>query len=391
MSRHPYSDVVIAAGFNTRQAKRLEGHDSYSITVEAALGALDAAGMQITDVDAVLGSFALDLVYAFGIGPARGAIGTDKAMATILDGANAIAAGAYETVLVVDGAAGSYTDHDSTAPWTRPANEFVVSHGLYTAVEFALVARRYMEVHGTDPIRLAEVAATIRNNGHVNPDAVYFGRGPFKPEDILASRMVCEPFHLLDCAMTSEGGAALVLTTAERAADLRLRPVYILGGACDHFGPGYKHPPAWDLRTRRSGDDVPNGYVGRRAARKAFATAGLGPGDVDCCEFYDPFSFEIIRQFEAFEFCGEGEGPDFISGGTIGPGGRYPVTTDGGTMSFSHSGALVQQFQRVIRGVHQLQGLCSTSQVPGAEVAMCSMGGSGALFNEVILLGTDRP
>ena len=391
MSKHPYSGVAIAAGFNTVQARTIEGHDSFSIALEATLGVLDAAGMEVTDVDAILGNFGLDLIYALGIGPGRGALGVDKGTPTIMDAANAIAAGVYETVVVVDGSAGRYTDHDATAPWTRPANEFVVPYGLYTAVEFALVARRYMEIHGTKPEHLAEVAATIRNNGHVNPDAVYYGRGPFTVADILASRTVCEPFHLLDCSMTSEGGAALLLTTAERAKDLRLQPIYLLGAAADHYGPSYRHPPAWDLTSRKSGDDVPNGYVGRRAARKAFATAGLSPGDVDCCEFYDPFSFEIIRQFEAFEFCEDGGGADFVMDGMIGPGGRYPVTTDGGTMSFSHSGSLVQQFQRVIRGVHQLQGSCASRQVDDANVAMCTMGGAGAMFNEVILLGTQRP
>ena len=119
--------------------------------------------------------------------------------------------------------------------------------------------------------------------------------------------------------------------------------------------------------------------------------SGLGPNDVDVCEFYDPFSFEIIRQFEAFGFCGEGEGGEFVMGGTIEPGGQYPVTTDGGVMSYSHAGASAQMLQRVIRGVDQLRGTCASTQIDGAEVAMCSNGGSGALFNDVMLLGVDRP
>jgi acetyl-CoA acetyltransferase len=231
------------------------------------------------------------------------------------------------------------------------------------------------------------VAATIRNNGHVNPDAVYSGRGPFTAQDVLDSRMVADPFHLLDCAMTSEGGAAMVLARADLATDLAKAPVYVLGGLTDHFGPSYQHPPVWDLGGHRDG--LVAGWVGRRAARHVFATAGLGPDDVDVCEFYDPFSFEIIRQFEAFGFCGEGEGADLVTSGAIEPGGRWPVTTDGGTMSFSHGGAAVQLVQRVIRGVQQLRGECTTMQVPGAEVAMCTGGGSGALFTDVMLLGKD--
>jgi acetyl-CoA acetyltransferase len=223
----------------------------------------------------------------------------------------------------------------------------------------------------------------------VNPEAVYFGRGPFTVDDILGSRMVADPFHLLECSMTSEGGCGLVLTSADRARDAATKPVWILGGAGDTYGPAYVIPPVWDLRGRDG--DIPAGYVGRRAARKCFALAGIGPSDVDVAEFYDPFSFEIIRQLEAYGFCGEGEGGAFVEAGHIGPGGQLPVTTDGGTMSFSHAGLNAQMLQRVIRGVQQVRGTCVTSQVPDAEVAMCTNGGSGALFTDVLLLGAERP
>ena len=265
--------------------------------------------------------------------------------------------------------------------------------GLYTAAEFALIARRHMHRYGTSEeqmaLQMAEVAATIRNNGHVNPEAVYHGRGPFTPADVLSSRMIAEPFRLLDCAMTSEGGCGLLITTAERAADFPGSAVYILGGGLDCVGPAYRHAPSWDLAGR--GSDIPNGYVGRRAARNAFATAGLRPADVDVCELYDPFSFEIIRQFEAFEFCGDGEGGDFVMGGRIGPDGQFPITTDGGLMSYSHGGGVVQLTQRVARGVHQLQKQCRSRQVPDAQVALCSNGGAGALFTDLVLLGSERP
>jgi acetyl-CoA acetyltransferase len=131
--------------------------------------------------------------------------------------------------------------------------------------------------------------------------------------------------------------------------------------------------------------------VGADAAKAMFAMAGLGPGDVDVAELYDPFSFEIIRQLEAFGFCGDGEGGAFVEDGHIAAGGRLPITTDGGTMSYSHAGLNVQMLQRVIRGVLQLRGECVTIQVPDAEVALCSNGGSGALFNDVMLLGVDHP
>ena len=263
-----------------------------------------------------------------------------------------------------------------------------MGYGLFTAAEFALMARRHMIDHGTTPEQLATVAATIRNNGSAHPGAVYSGRGPFSAQDILDSRMVADPFHLLDCSMTSEGGCAMVLMHADAAADLPHPPVHILGSASDHLGMAYAQAPAWDLG---AASGYPAGYVGRRAAETVWRQSGLGPDDVDVCEFYDPFSFEIIRQFEAFGFCAEGEGGDFVMDGTIGPGGRFPVTTDGGTMSFSHAGIIAQQIQRVMRGAEQLRGSCASMQVAGAEVALCTNGGSGALFNDLMLLGVDRP
>jgi acetyl-CoA acetyltransferase len=388
VAKHPFHDVAIVGIHNTKQARVLEGHDSRTITAEAALGALRNAGLGPTDVDGVIGSIASELIYYLRIGPCYRSI-SQLGIPAVLEGAAAIATGMANTVLIAAGSAGIYTERTSTAPWTRPANEFVVAYGMFTAAEFALIARRHMHLYGTTPEQIATVAATIRNNGHVHPDAVYSGRGPFTPQDILDSRMVADPYHLLDCAMTSEGGCALVMTRADIAKDLAGKPIYILGGNSDHFGPSYQHPPTFDLGGRR-GADLVNGRAGRKAARDSFGMSGLGPNDVDVCEFYDPFSLEIIRQFESFGFCEDGEGGEFIMNGTIGPGGRYPTTTDGGLMSFSHGGATVQLLQRVLRGVEQLRGECVTNQVPDAKVAMCSGGGSGALFTDVMLLGSER-
>ncbi len=385
---HPFRDVAIAGVFNTEQARSLDGHDSQSIALEGALGALADAGIDIAEVDGIAGQFAADMVLGARMGPCSRKL-SSHGIPTVLDAASMIAFGECEVVVIAAGGAAMYTERAATAPWTRPSNELVAGYGLFTAAEFALMARRHMLTYGTTPEQLAAAAATVRNNGHVNPEAVYYGRGPFAVDDILASRMVADPFHLLECAMTSEGGCGLVLTTAARASDAATKPVWILGGAGDTYGPAYVVPPVWDLRGRD--DEIPAGYVGRRAARKCFALAGLGPDDADVAELYDPFSFEIIRQLEAFGFCADGEGGAFVEDGHIAAGGRLPVTTDGGTMSYSHAGINVQMLQRVIRGVEQLRGTCATNQVPGAEVALCSNGGSGALFNDVMLLGGQRP
>lgn len=390
MVEHPYRNVAIAAVFNTQQARALEGWDSLGIAIEAVLGVLCEAGLPAAQVDGVFGQFASELPYLLGMGPCYVSSTGMGGIPAVLDAAQAITAGHVNTAIVSGGGAGVYTDTASVAPWTRISNEFVIPFGMYTALEFALIARRHMHMFGTTPEMLATAAATIRNNGHVNPEACYSGRGPFTAQDVLDSRMIADPFHLLDCSMTAEGGAAILLTTADAAADLRSTPAWILGGGSDHTGPSYQHPPSFDA-VGSSPDDIPNGWVGKRAAEQSFAMAGLSPSDVDVAELYDPFSFEIIRQLEAFGFCKPGEGGDLVLAGGVGPDGALPITTDGGLMSFSHGGQSVQLLQRVIRAVQQLQGACPTRQVDGAEVAIASNGGAGAFFNDVILLGSSRP
>ena len=387
MSSHPFRDVAIVGVHNTVQARRLPEHDSTSIALIGALGALADAGIAPHEVDGVVGPDCAQIALELGLGPCTRRP-SSLGIPTILDAAALITTGQCNVVLVAAGGAGIHTERTSTAPWTRPTNELVVGYGLFTAAEFALMARRHMLTYGTTPEQMAVVAATIRTNGHVNPDAVYSGRGPFSPSDILGSRMIADPFHLLDCAMTSEGGCGIVLVSAERAAECE-KPVWILGGASDSFGPAYTVAPVWDFQPRPDSD--PAGMVGARAAKSAFAMAGLTPSDVDVAELYDPFSFEIIRQLEAFGFCSPGEGGPFVADGNIGPDSVLPVTTDGGTMSFSHPGINAQQLQRVIRAALQLRGTCATNQVDGAEVALCSNGGAGALFCDVLLLGHERP
>ncbi len=384
MSVRPHRQAVIAGIHNTRQARRLEGETSRSLTIAASKAALADAGLTLEDVDGVsTGMGGSALIYDLRLGPSW--VSNQFGLGMVLEAAMAIESGAAEVVLVVTAEAGVYTDHSSTAPWTRPETEYVIPWGMFTAAEFALIARRHMHMYGTTPEQLAKVAATIRNNGHVNPAAVYYGRGPFTPDDILASRMVADPFHLLDCSTTTEGGCALVLTTEERARDLSGRAVALLGGGSEYFGPAYRFPPTWDL-AGRSGVHT-NGLIGRRSAERAFAAAGVTGDDVDVLELYDPFSFEIIRQLEAMGFCGPGEGGDFVDDGHIEIAGSHPVTTDGGTMSFSHAGANVQMLQRAIRGVEQIRGECASGQVEGARVALCTNAGAGALFHMVAVLG----
>jgi acetyl-CoA acetyltransferase len=383
-TRHPFHDVALVGAHHTRQAKVLTGVSELDVVLEAVRGALAAENLTPADVDganirsSVWRLNPRESAQWFGGRPMW--TGVSLGIEGVMEAALAIATGQCETVVIADAQVGEYTERESTSPWTRPTSEFVACYGLYTAAEFALIARRHMHLYGTKPEALALVAATIRNHGARHPDAVFHGRH-VTPEDVLASRMIADPYHLLDCAINSEGGAGLVLTTAERAADLGVTPIHLLGAAIERQGMAYVTAPVWDRY----------GLSGRRAAERAFAQCGLAPRDVDVCEFYDPFSFELIRQLEAFGFCGEGEGGDFVMGGRIAVGGELPLVTSGGLLSFSHAGT-AQLLQKVIASAEQLRGnVPDALRVPGAEVVMTSNGGAGALFCDVLLLGREAP
>jgi acetyl-CoA acetyltransferase len=380
---NPLHQVAIVGAYNTKQARQIDDLSEPELVVDAAKGALASAGMSFEEVDgysvrsSVWRVSAREVAHWFGGRPSW--TGVDMGIGAVLEAAGAIAQGQCQTALIVDAQAGEYTDRAKTAPWTRPTNEFVECWGLYTAAEFALIAQHHMHRYGTRPEQLAEVASAIRSNGAKNPEAVYYGRD-CSPQDVLDSRMVADPFHLLDCCTASEGGAGLLLTTVERARDLDVQPIYVLGGAVDRQGMSYVMAPVYDKY----------GMVGQRAAEICFREAGLAPSDVDVCEFYDPFSFEIIRQFEAYGFCKQGEGGDFVMDGRVRIGGEYPIVTNGGLMSFSHAGT-AQLLQKPIAAVQQLRGeMPPALDVPGAKVAMATNGGAGALFADVMILGTEQ-
>jgi len=375
---NPLHSVAIVGVYNTEQARVLEAETSESILAKAVRGTIADAGLQPSDVNGICiggaGPSAGDLIRQLGHHPSWASSGSG--IPSLLETASAVATGLCDVALVASGQAGAYTARESTAPWTRPSNEFVESYGLFTAAEFALIAQRHMHEYGTKPEALAEVASAVRSNGAKNPAAVYFGREA-SPQDVLDSRMITSPFHLLDCCMTSEGGAGLLLTTVERARDMDVQPVYVLGGASEQQGTAYVEAPVW----------AKFGSSGRWGVERAFAMAGIKPSDVDVCEFYDNFSFELIRLFEAYGFCGEGEGGDFVMDGRTRIDGELPICTDGGLMSYSHAGS-VQGLQRAIAGVLQIQGR-AVNQVPDVNIVLTENYGAAALSTHCMIMGRD--
>jgi acetyl-CoA acetyltransferase len=264
----------------------------------------------------------------------------------------------------------------SVGAGTEPL-EFTDVWGAYVVPLFALIATTHMHEFGTTPEQLAIAAATVRNNGHINPEAVMYGKGPYTVHDVLASPMIASPLHRLEICLAGEGGAAVVLTSAERARDLRHPVVHVLGGGMEFAGAPYVSPPQYR--------EV--GRLGEDAARRALSTAGVSVADIDVFNLYDPNSFEIIRQMEVLGLCGEGEGGAFVEDGHIALDGRHPVNPDGGCLSYAWNGTQ-QMTLKAVECVRQLRGT-AVNQIPDARLAVAANAGSAAGHYELAVLGTD--
>jgi acetyl-CoA acetyltransferase len=392
MAGHPLHGVAIAGIGITRQARNLET-DNTGIALEAAQLALADAGMTRADIDGISARWhgpggttlhpgSADWAGLLGVRVNWIGDGYPFGVPGVLDAAAAIATGLCHTVLITGGSAGvrrADAAAGRVAAYTRPTNEFTEPFGSFTTAQFALVAQRYLQKFPDNRRAMAEVAALIRNNGHRNPQAVMYGRGPYTADDVLAAPPIADPFTLLELCLANEGGAALVVTTLERARACPKPPVVILGGGMEWLRQQYVDPPRYEEAWN----------IGAQAAERAFGMAGLGRGDVDVFELYDVTSYEVLRQLEAIGFCGEGEGADYARETGLGLDGGLPICTDGGLMSFSHNG-WGSPTVKVLRAAQQVRGEGGELQVPGVEVALAAGAGSGAQYYNLLLLGADR-
>lgn len=384
------SDVAIVGVGVTQQARRLDT-TSLAVSLEAAKLAIADAGLGKEDVDGIAARWPGPGGTVFQPGSAdwAGLLGIHvnwigdsypQGIPAVLDAAAAISSGICDTVLITGGQAGVMNaEAGRVASYTRPNNEFVEPFGSFTSAQFALVAQRYLHRFPLARVAMAEVAAAIRNTGSINPEAVMYGRGPYTAQDVLDAPPVVDPFTLLDLCLANEGAAALVVTSVERARACRHTPVVVLGGGMEWMRQQYVDPPRYD--------EVWS--IGAGAARRAFGMADLVPVDVDVAQFYDVNSYEVLRQFEALGFCGEGEGGEYARERGIGLDGDLPVCTDGGAMSFSHIGWGAPTL-KIVECVRQLRGDAGERQIPGVEVALAAGAGAGAHYYNVLLLGCER-
>jgi acetyl-CoA acetyltransferase len=235
---------------------------------------------------------------------------------------------------------------------------------------YALIARRHMHVYGTTQDHLGAVAVAQRRWANQNPVAQFHGV-PLTLADYHASRWVVEPFHILDCCLVSNGGVAVIVTSAERARGLRKPPVYL-------WGMGQGHPGGEPAETLTSGAPL--------ASATAFAMAGIGARDIDLCELYDCYTFTVLVTLEDYGFCAKGEAGDFVAAGSTAPGGSLPVNTGGGQLSSSYMWGMTP----IAEGILQARGEAGTRQVPNHDVVLVS-GNGGLLSTHTTLVLSPLP
>src|SRR3990170_2414061 len=254
----------------------------------------------------------------------------------------------------------------------RGPNQYEAPFGPTLISKYAMIARRHMYQYGTTSEQLAAIAVAMRKNAGRNPRAVM--RDPITVDDVLSSRLTADPLHLLDCCLRTDGGGAVVLTTAERARSLRKPPVWVIGMAS-----------AESHLSMAQMEDMTVSPAARSGVQ-AFGEAGITPDDVDVLEVYDAFTIMVLMTLEALGFCKPGEGGPFVADGKLAYDGALPTNTDGGGLSSNHPG--MRGLFLLIEAARQLRGE-STAQVPGARIAVCNATGGFMSHCSTIVLARD--
>ncbi|MCC6179543.1 MAG: thiolase [Chloroflexi bacterium] len=355
-----------------------------SLHAEAARNALRDAGLTLADVDGLFtaGARPTEVGEYLGIEP-RIFDGTDVGGSSFVihvgHAAAAIAAGLCDVALITHGQSG----RSKIGLPPRPAHPQYISgqfedpFGLPAPVgSYALACSRHMYEYGTTKEQLAEIAVATRKWAALNPKAMF--REPITVDDVLNSRMICWPFNLLDCCLVTDAGGAVVLTSAERAADCRSHPVRVLG-----FAEAFDHHMISQMPDLTSGP-------AKLSGPRAMEMAGVHHADIDVAEVYDSFTYTVLVTLEDLGFCKKGEGGQFVSGQRTAPGGSFPLNTSGGGLSYTHPGMF--GIFTVIEGVRQLRHDYAGQgqrQVPDARIALVHGTGLVISATGTLILGRD--
>lgn len=389
MSLFKAAAIVGVGDVELVDGKVAEGLSVLEIQALAAKRALDDAGLTLNDVDGLFvaglwsqlgaGVFpTLSVAEYLGIQPSYSdstQIGGSSPLAHIGHAAAAIKAGLCEVALILYGST-QRSDRSRTLGG-KPAElnlQYETPWGLPVPVgAYALAATRHMYQYGTTSEQLAEIAVATRKWAQLNPQAMM--RAPLTIEDVLASPLICEPLHRLDCCLVTDGAGAIVLTSPSRAKDCRKKPIWLLGHGEAHTHYSIHSMPDLTL--------MPAYYSGKRA----FEMAGVTHDDIDVAEIYDSFTITVLLTLEALGFCEAGEGGAFVSNQRTAPGGDFPMNTNGGGLSYAHPG-MYGTFL-VIEAVRQLRGECGERQVPNARIALASGTGVQLSSSATCILARD--
>ena len=354
---------------------------------EAALNALADAGIDKREVDGVFTcgagwSASMQVAEYLGIEPRytdSTAVGGSSFVIHVEHAAAAIATGLIDVALITHGESGHSSrfrpggGRPQNDPWF-PASQF---EGPYHVggppSTYALACMRHMHQYGTTHEQLAEIAVATRKWAMLNPKAMM--REPLSIDDVLSSRWVSYPFHLLDCCLVTDAGGAVVVTSAERARDCKKKPVWVLGSGEATTHMSLANMP--DLTTSPAAISGP----------RAFQMAGVRHEDIDVVEVYDSFTYTALVTLEALGFCKPGEGGAFVSGQRTAPGGDFPMNTSGGGLSYTHPG--MYGMFLLIEATRQLRGECYERQVPGAKLALVNGTGGALSSTGTLILGVD--
>ncbi len=379
-------DIAIVGVAESDEMGTVPNKSSLQHHAEAAHNALEDAGLSKSDVDGVFtaGFSTLATAEYLGIQPGytdNTSVGGSSFVIHVAHAVAAIRAGFCEVALITHGQAGRSTRGRVGGDPNQPTAQYEAPFGMIgPPINYAMACSRYMHQYGEDKTRqgMAEIAVSTRKWANLNPKAVMH-ETPMSFDDYHNSRWVAWPFHLFDCCLVTDSGAAIIVTTAERARNCAKEPVWVLGAAEGHDHNMITMMP--DLTS----------LIARETGPRAFGRAGMTPDDIDLTMIYDSFTYTVMLTLEALGFCGPGEAADFVAGQRTAPGGDFPLNTSGGGLSYTHPGMygsfLLVEAARQLRGEageRQVKGRRDPSQNPKTSVVN-GTGGSLSSTGTVVL------
>ena len=390
MLERSLKDQASIVGIGHTEYSKDSGRSELQLACEAISAALDDAGLRPSDVDGITkynwdNNDPVDLARSLGIPQLRFFAGVDYGggggpLGSVLLAAMAVATGQADVVVAFramnerSGRGTPRFGQASTAEGASGAYSYLSPYGLFSPAQMvALSARRHMHLYGTESKHFGEIAVACRHHANHNPDALMYGK-PMTINDHQQSRMIADPLRLFDCCLETDGGAAVVITTKERAKDLQQKPVHI--AAAGLGGGGWNHRVmVKDVEAKETEATV--------IAKQLFADADIKQDDIDVLFIYDHFTPLVLMAIEEYGFCARGEGKDFVANGRLRwPDGELPLNTSGGNLSEGY----IHGMQNTIEAVRQLRGI-ARCQVANAKHAFVSAG--NAVPTSAVILRAD--